>query len=504
MPGEFESRTDVTLAEQEERFKKESELRRGQRILDQKKLIDDMEEDFAATTDSKERQIKKRELEQDLDDRMQAAENALGARKNTAKMTRERLAAEYAGTETALRHTIEQETADAKADTTVASNKKTAERDTKVRESHAGIGQSRNLALAKIQKQSVDDARKEYEVKRQAWVYICEVLELKDDDIRKDQQEGKCMSGSKFAFLFVILGCELDLYGFTLAFIQYWQAGFKDGRSTSVGWVMRVLLIIGPSGYVLAVITYVCSFRALDEDFTEKAEAVLPRGELPASVQKEPVHLRLYHFLPIYRYYLLIKDQVPEDVEGLFRVNGLSTFTIGAVQIMCAVLALSQHLMNFDIFLKIGAVAQVVNILVTLLYFATPVAQLMKAAIAVDAMVYASNERLRAEFVQYEKAAEQYSKNPTDVEARDTLKEMHSIANHEILEMSRLQSMAVDTLDLFTMQQKFKIRRLQQRRKINEFAKFGQNERLPSKRRCFSCCSRSQTPTGVDRADLVA
>merc|ERR1712232_20014 len=48
---------------------------------------------------------------------------------------------------------------------------------------------------------------------------------------------------------------------------------------------------------------------------------------------KKPMELQFYHFLPIVRFYLVIKEKEATDIEGVFRVNSLSSFTLGFAQI---------------------------------------------------------------------------------------------------------------------------------------------------------------------------
>merc|ERR1712100_256311 len=83
--------------------------------------------------------------------------------------------------------------------------------------------------------------------------------------------------------------------------------------------------------------------------------------QLAMEMPKLPAHLNFYHFLPIVRYYLLVKDPTTNDVESLFRVNALSTFTLGFAQVFCMVLGLSNQSLVWNVKLYVGVVAQVVN-----------------------------------------------------------------------------------------------------------------------------------------------
>merc|ERR1712032_751739 len=105
-----------------------------------------------------------------------------------------------------------------------------------------------------------------------------------------------------------------------------------------------------------------------------------------ATTARKTVRLRDYHFIPILRYYLLIKDAEPEDIEGLFRVNALSTFTLGIVQIACMIFHLFVLKAEWTIFIKVGIVTQIWNLTVTLLYFLTPLSSMMMSSIEVDTL----------------------------------------------------------------------------------------------------------------------
>jgi len=89
------------------------------------------------------------------------------------------------------------------------------------------------------------------------------------------------------SYLFVIFGCELDFFGFLMAFSSYWNIGFT---------IVRLLLVVCPFVFVLAVGIY------------RKKES--------------------FRFLPIFRYYSYSKWE-HSDVEGVFIVNALSSFSIG-------------------------------------------------------------------------------------------------------------------------------------------------------------------------------
>merc|ERR1719479_771135 len=126
--------------------------------------------------------------------------------------------------------------------------------------------------------------------------------------------------------------------------------------------IVNVLLILAPVGYVLAILMYMKFTKEEDEDEGEVAvsdtnyqdfvQSYMPNDEKESKPsdapntmkgfpilkeQRTPIKLEFYHFLPVLRYYLVIKDQTKADVEGIFRVNSLSSFTLGIAQIISIV-----------------------------------------------------------------------------------------------------------------------------------------------------------------------
>jgi len=90
--------------------------------------------------------------------------------------------------------------------------------------------------------------------------------------------------------------------------------------------------------------------------------------------------IQFYHFIPGVRFYLLLKsDTDMTDVDAIFRINTLSSFTFGFYQIVGILFTfLYGYEVNLFVWANIGS--QVVNWLITLLYFATPIAAWMGRA----------------------------------------------------------------------------------------------------------------------------
>lgn len=431
--------------------------------------------------------LEKEELTQEQSEKLGGKKLDIEAREQMAKLRKKEQESKARLEQRLKAGELKQAEEDGDAEVVIQENTQRAARNARIFLSKAEEDQQQKLAEAKVRRGETERAKEEVAVRDEARIVLYQALEINPETIVADQKLSGNLSLAKFLFLFVIIGCELDLYGFSLAAATYWNAGVIDKHCSSIGWVMRGMLIIGPVGYFLAVGWYSYRYRHAEQEFAEREDEVQGLVDLPRSPQKEPIHLKPFHFFPILRYYLLIKDQEPQDVEGLFRVNGLSTFTIGFAQIFCAAIGLSKNILHFDIFLKIGVLAQAVNIGVTFIYFGTPWAQMMKAGIAIDAFIYSSDEELRLQMVQYEGAVSQMSKNSENEDALQVVDNLHRTADLDIKETCRLGNVE-QSLKLFTMAEKTRIRRILRLRKSNEFARIGKAEKFPRKKRCTKFC----------------
>merc|ERR1719161_820360 len=188
-----------------------------------------------------------------------------------------------------------------------------------------------------------------------------------------------------------------------------------------------------------------------------------------AAVAREPIWLKYYHFLPLVRYYLIIKDQEPEDVEGLFRVNSLSSFTLGTAQMVGIAFS---HLLGEEMtmFVQINICSLVVNWLITFLYFGTSAAHKMKASTKIDALIYNNDLQMRREYESYLQMVKLYANDPSD-ENTQVLNNYERMVEKEI---SQFTKMPVDNLKLiekFDMMQKTMIRKHLRRKLIKAYEK---------------------------------
>jgi len=101
-----------------------------------------------------------------------------------------------------------------------------------------------------------------------AWQRVKEILKCTDKDLRMDSSNSCMMRLARFCFLGVIIGCELDTWGFMLGIVTYWKpAALKElgvclfHCPNDTLTLMHCLLIAGPLGYVVAMCMYmyICS-----------------------------------------------------------------------------------------------------------------------------------------------------------------------------------------------------------------------------------------------------
>jgi len=66
---------------------------------------------------------------------------------------------------------------------------------------------------------------------------------------------------------------------------------------------------------------------------TSQHTAPIHTGPKKRKTARATVNLQYYHFLPVCRYFLVIKEKEVDDIEGIFRINSLSSFSLGVAQI---------------------------------------------------------------------------------------------------------------------------------------------------------------------------
>lgn len=278
---------------------------------------------------------------------------------------------------------------------------------------------------------------------------------LTNFELFMDQIRLRRYQAVKFIFLLVVAGCEIDITAFCTAFPTYWTAGIHTDP------VMCVFLIIGPLGYLGSLILY--AVQNWNEEAQRKAgkkeggDVLMEADAAPgpavadrdrhatrrkmlnsALVQKDPVDLKIYHFAPLIRFYLLVKDKSRGDVESVFRVNGLSTFTVGLAQMMCIALGISHGALTWDnLFVQIGMYAQGVNLTVTVLDYLTKTCDTLKTSIEIDNLLYQMKEKNCKELVAYERAIRNAAADPENEELKTQVEDLHLQVEQEIQHICR-------------------------------------------------------------------
>jgi len=318
------------------------------------------------------------------------------------------------------------------------------EEEIKQQEAYAKITQAENRNVTSL------GLTKEQEQLREAWKVLCVALGTDEQAIKEIGKEGVKRGLVNLAYLAVILGCELDLYGFAMAVTGYWTLPDQH--------FMKLMCVLGPVGYLLAVIMYMCysddiRSRQAEEEKQQEEDGAAGRVFIKVQNFKQPITLKYYHFLPVFRYYLVVKDKETDDIEGVFRVNSLSSFSLGIAQICGIIFYAIANDWKLDFFTRVNIGSQCINWFLTFLYFMTPISAKMAAAMKVEALIYNSGVRLRRLWQEYLTLVVQNANNGGGPETLGPLDNFKNNIAREILVLSN-----VDDVDLspFTMEEKFK------------------------------------------------
>lgn len=283
---------------------------------------------------------------------------------------------------------------------------------------------------------------------------------LRMDEGQRSAAFGRwALSFAKAGFLLVVLGIELDLYGFLMSWTTYWNAGKSCAGGVGpddVVKTMRLFLLACPAGYFLAIAQYYnqdffAGFFKQDE-IADNRQPLLPqhKGDVDRKqkilVSKPPVILEYFHFLPLLRFYVLAKELAANDVEALFRVSSVSSFTIGFAQLMCFLLAANstcsedphseeshKHLISVTLIVIFGLCAQFFNLLVTFVYFHGRLPSLMKSSFQVEALIENEKERFAEQDLQYQKYVAQHA----ETKSQDDLDHVEDMLNGFKIEISQ-------------------------------------------------------------------
>jgi len=319
-------------------------------------------------------------------------------------------------------------------------------------------------------------------------------------------QHIKTLQGNftKLFFLIIVLACEIDTFGFMLSVQYYGKIGIENSD-----WLMLASLSSGPISYVVAIVAYqfylkkegapqkgsdpdVEAGRKEETDLPDEEKLQLkPKGfnQLKRSVRSEKFRMDFYHYIPFYRSYILMKEQSADDVEALFRINGLSTFTLGFNQLFCLMLTyLKNYAQQGGVIQQIIYANQGFNLAVTLLYFSSSIAGRMKGMTKVESMRYNLRERMQRDILRYQCAVDQdalhtafkSAKKECDptfgtgecgddangMETKVTVRTFHLMMEKQIAELAALPEIDMSP---FSIEEKFQIRKQLCMKQINAF-----------------------------------
>lgn len=294
-------------------------------------------------------------------------------------------------------------------------------------------------------------AVKRREKVKQTWEVLCIALGTDENTIKELNKKGAQRGFVNLAYLVVILGCELDLYGFGMAVTGYWQL---KGQT-----FVKMMCIIGPLGYLLGAVMYMCYNGAWDSDnaYTDADKAESDTSEGTFRTAKQPIQIRYFHFLPVCRFYLVVKDKQIDDIEGVFRVNSLSSFSLGIAQICGIIFYALENDWELDLFTRINIVSQFINWFLTFLYFVTPISAKMGSAMKVEALAYNSGVRLRRLWETYLLLVRLDADRDSDVDVADPdmNEDLNMLQKSLDMEIKILGNVTNIDLEPFTMEEKF-------------------------------------------------
>lgn len=254
------------------------------------------------------------------------------------------------------------------------------------------------------------------------------------DRIKSRKRSMRMRKMSMLVFFIVLAGCEMDFIGFAMAFQQYWT--FQGEGAV----IVKAMLIAMPLSFILAIFLFLyaepdevdgpalpqaphqtpqhrstggaleqltgvahthislhdvaVANKANLEESRKQMEAVM-KVAAKDLVVRQKFTIKFFHFLPLLRTVLVVKSIDENDVEGIFRVNSLSSFTLGFAQLVGMVFTIfvsdtsdgpSLDFNQLPLVVKINIGSFLVNWLITIAYFGTPIAAILKKCAEVDAL----------------------------------------------------------------------------------------------------------------------
>lgn len=292
-----------------------------------------------------------------------------------------------------------------------------------------------------------------------------------------------------FAFLFVLVGVELDFWGFIIAFPQYWKF---DGPHHLI---VKFFLICMPMAYVVSVLW--CYFYerpqtledllkdcdqaepettlqlnvpkiaptefkdptvhsssladifsasrptqdqaiqgkgrvdnsadvrvaphdahteiTIDTAAKQAHQAKVRQQELRQTIREKPTFL-WFRTMPLARLYLVTKNLKRDDVELIFRLNSLSSFSLGVSQLVCVGFTVLLAGEPLNTIVMVNMMSQAINWMITFIYYASALADHMKASIAIKAVSQHLRDRQQRDLVLFFEAVRRVADDKAEEE----------------------------------------------------------------------------------------
>jgi hypothetical protein len=186
---------------------------------------------------------------------------------------------------------------------------------------------------------------------------------------------------ANFIFLLVLMGIEMDMAGLALSAKTYWDYNIA---------ILKAFLFFEVFAFCapLAMVTCMEGPDEIDgfvEKTSHETQTRKPRrGGVISQVMSRikaanpfDTSMQIYHFFPGIRFYMLVKKHCDAaDVNGVLKVNALSSFTLGVYQFMGIGYTFWAG-KDFNLFIKMNVASQCLNWFITIIYYATPAAKWM-------------------------------------------------------------------------------------------------------------------------------
>jgi len=204
--------------------------------------------------------------------------------------------------------------------------------------------------------------------------------------LRQIQRNGKVGRFGKylianFMFMLVLLGIEIDMSSMMMSAMTFWDYNVP---------LLRVLLVFFVVSFLGPLVIQTLAGGPMEDSAGNAAggRQVPPRrggnrsflDTLTSKIHAYNPHggaMEPYHWIPGVRFYLIVKESYSlTDVDAIFKVNSLSSFTLGVYQIVGILTTVVQE-RPINLYVKVNIFSQVLNWGITIAYFATPISKWM-------------------------------------------------------------------------------------------------------------------------------